>query len=212
MITADEVMKRLRGARGVPGLRAVRRAISREIGDDPGPAVLALGREVVARREPAWIGYELILNHKSAFALLTPAIVEELGQGMNSWDTVDPFGMTIAGPAWKAGLVSDVTIARWAKSADRWWRRAALVATVPLNTRETVTGDARRTLAICDMLVADRDDMVVKAISWALRALSVRDRNAVEQFLEMYGTRIAARIRREVGNRLRTGLKTPRRR
>lgn len=209
MITAADVAARLRNIRGVPGRRAVRRAISREIRGEGSRDVLALGRVVAADGAPAWIGYELILNHKAAFALLTPAIVEDLGQGMDTWDKVDTFGMTIAGPAWRAGLVSDATIARWAGSTDRWWRRASLVATVPLNTAASKTGDAPRTLAICEMLVADRDDMVVKAMSWSLRSLSVRDRASVERFLARHGTTIAARIRREVNNKLRTGVKNP---
>ena len=48
------------------------------------------------------------------------------------------------------------------------------------------TGDERyaaRTLAVCRTLAADRDDMVVKAMSWALRVLSDRDRPAVEAFM-----------------------------
>ena len=69
--------------------------------------------------------------------------------------------------------------------SDRWWRRAALVSTVPLNLRAAGgTGDTSRTLAICEQLAADRDDMVVKALSWALRELSVRwDPDAVRAFL-----------------------------
>ena len=61
-------------------------------------------------------------------------------------------------------------IERWTESPDRWWRRAALVATVPLNVAaQGGTGDATRTLRVCELLVDDRDDMVVKAMSWALR-------------------------------------------
>jgi 3-methyladenine DNA glycosylase AlkD len=45
--------------------------------------------------------------------------------------------------------------------------------------------------------VADREDLVVKALSWALRALARRDP--------------AARVIREVENKLTTGRKNPRR-
>ena len=54
----------------------------------------------------------------------------------------------------------------WARSPDRWLRRSALVATVGAKA------EAARTLAVCAGLAADRDDMVVKALSWALRELS----------------------------------------
>jgi 3-methyladenine DNA glycosylase AlkD len=53
--------------------------------------------------------------------------------------------------------------------------------------------------------------MVVKAMSWALRALAQRDANAAERFVERSRSRLASRVVREVGNKLRTGLKSGRR-
>ena len=85
------------------------------------------------------------------------------------------------------------------------------MSTVPLNLRAAGgRGDAPRTLAICCSLVADRDDMVVKALSWALRQLVVWDPNAVHAFLDAHDKALAARVRREVRNKLETGLKNPR--
>ena len=63
---------------------------------------------------------------------------------------------------------------------------------------------------VCEMLVADRDDMVVKALSWALRELSKRDSDSVRSFLGKYKNVLAARVVREVNNKLKTGLKNPR--
>ena len=71
-------------------------------------------------------------------------------------------------------------------------------------------GDTARTLAICRLLVEDYEDMVVKALSWALRALVPHDPAAVEAFLQGYDKVLAARVKREVRNKLRTGLKNPR--
>ena len=51
--------------------------------------------------------------------------------------------------------------------------------------------------------------MVVKAMSWALRELVVHDADAVDQFLNEYKGALAARVQREVRNKLRTGLKNP---
>jgi 3-methyladenine DNA glycosylase AlkD len=122
---------------------------------------------------------------------------------------VDAFGRYISGPAWQRRLIPDGAVHRWAGSGDRWWRRAALVSTVPLNLRAAGgKGDADRTLEVCRRLVADRDDMVVKAMSWALRALVVWDRDAVRAFLDEHGDVLAARVRREVSSKLETGLKT----
>jgi 3-methyladenine DNA glycosylase AlkD len=54
--------------------------------------------------------------------------------------------------------------------------------------------------------------MVVKAMSWVLRELAVHNPQAVRQFLTEYDEVLAARVKREVRNKLRTGLKNPRRR
>ena len=64
---------------------------------------------------------------------------------------------------------------------------------------------------ICEALAADRDDMVAKGLSWALRDLSKRDRAAVEIFLKIHESVLPARVKREVRNKLTTGLKNPRR-
>ena len=53
--------------------------------------------------------------------------------------------------------------------------------------------------------------MIVKALSWALRSLVPWDAPAVERFLEVHDRDLAARVKREVRHKLRTGLKTPRR-
>jgi 3-methyladenine DNA glycosylase AlkD len=124
---------------------------------------------------------------------------------------VDSFARTLSGPAWLHGQVSDALIHRWARSEDHWWRRAALVSTVALNVRSRGgTGDVPRTLAVCRLLVDDHDDMVVKALSWALRELVAHDPEAVRAFLGAHDEVLAARVKREVTNKLTTGLKNPR--
>lgn len=94
-------------------------------------------------------------------------------------------------------------VERWSSSPDRWLRRAALVTTIELR-------DARRVIPLYERLAGDRDDMVEKALSWALRELSKRDPAAVKAFVAAHEAQLGARVRREVGNKLRTGLKNPR--
>jgi 3-methyladenine DNA glycosylase AlkD len=99
---------------------------------------------------------------------------------------------------------------RWAASPDRWWRQAALVSTVPLNLRSRGgTVNTERTLDICRQLAADGDDMVLKALSWALWELVVWDPQAVRRFLDEHDGVLAARVRREVRSKLETGRKHP---
>jgi 3-methyladenine DNA glycosylase AlkD len=190
----------------------LRRRISRQLVDVSGGDVMDLARELWGVHGRRWFAYALIRHHQQAFASLDEAAVEALGQGIDSWGSVDSYARTLSGPAWLHGLISDDLIHRWARSPDRWWRRAALVSTVALNVRSHGgMGDTERTLAVCETLVDDRDDMVYKALSWALRALVAHDPEAVRAFLARYGDRMAAQARREVRNKLETGLKNPRR-
>ncbi len=198
--------------RNIPSVRAVRRKYSQMLKQTSAVFMLELARTLFKEYGYRWVTYELIQNHHAAFRCIGEAELEEFGQGIDSWWTVDAFARTLSGPAWLGGQASDELIRRWAGSEDRWWRRAALVSTVALNMRSHGgQGDVERTLGICRLLVADHDDMVVKAMSWALRELVVHDAQAVEQFLDEYGNILAARVQREVKNKLITGLKYPRR-
>jgi 3-methyladenine DNA glycosylase AlkD len=197
--------------KNTPNVRAIRRRVSRELKQAPVACVLDLARELKETHGHGWVAYELIRKHGAAFRSLGEAELEALGQGMDSWSSVDSFARTLSGPAWLHGQVSDALIHRWARSEDRWWRRAALVSTVALNVRSRGgTGDVPRTLAVCRLLVEDHDDMVVKALSWALRELVAHDPEAVRAFLGGHDEVLAARVKREVTNKLTTGLKSPR--
>lgn len=177
----------------------------------PAEYVLAFARALLFTYDHRWQAYELIAGHKAAYTSLDVNELERLGQGINSWWATDSFARTLSGPAWRDGLVSDELIMKWAGSTDFWWHRAALVSTVAFNIRsQGGKGDVPHTLSICRMLVADHEDMVVKALSWALRELVYFDPQSVEGFLKEYDHVLAGRVKREVGSKLRTGLKNPR--
>jgi 3-methyladenine DNA glycosylase AlkD len=196
--------------RNTPNMRAVRRLYSSKLRPAAPELILGLAA-VLCTGEDRWFGYELIAAHRAAFERLGPEEIEQLGQGINSWWTVDAFARILSGPAWRNGQAPDKLIFKWAHSPDRWWRRAALVSTVALNMpAQGGKGDVRRTLRICRVLANDNDDMVAKAMSWALRALVPHDRAAVSRFLEEYDGVLPALVKREVNNKLKTGLKTGR--
>jgi 3-methyladenine DNA glycosylase AlkD/GNAT superfamily N-acetyltransferase len=192
--------------------RAICRKYSNLVCKASAEYVLTFARKVLFTHGHRWQAYELIAGHKAAFHRLGADELEELGQGINSWWSTDSFARTLSGPAWQDGLVSDDLIVKWAKSPDVWWRRAALVSTVAFNIRsQGGKGDVPRTLTICRMQVADHEDMVVKALSWALRELVYFDPQAVEGFIREHEHVLAGRVKREVGSKLRTGLKNPKR-
>ncbi len=194
-----------------PSVRAVRRRYSRQLNEAPARFVRDVARELLDTYGYRGVPYELIRHHSEAFESLGEAELEELGQGIDSWWSVDSFARTLSGPAWMRGQVTDDLIHRWAHSDDLWWRRAALVSTVALNMRSRGgRGDVPRTLGVCRLLADDHEDMVVKALSWALRELVVHSADEVRGFLEDHDDVLAARIKREVWNKLTTGLKNPR--
>jgi 3-methyladenine DNA glycosylase AlkD len=192
-------------------VRALRRQYSKTLTQSSAPIVLRFVRSLL--RGAAWaervLAFEVLAAHAPAFALVDDQLAEEMAVGLMDWASVDLYGVTVIGQAWRAGQVSDAKVISWATSDNRWRRRLALVATVPLNIRARGgNGDAARTLRVCELLLADSDPMVIKALSWSLRELAKRDPAVVEAFLLKEEHRIAARVRREVWNKLRTGLKT----
>jgi 3-methyladenine DNA glycosylase AlkD len=210
---ASEIDAEIRAlpVQNTPNVRAVRRRYSRQLKTSDPQFVLDLARELIKNYGYRSVAYELIQSHKEAFQSVGEAKLEELGYGINSWWAVDSFARTLAGPAWRDGQVPDALIHKWAHSGDLWWRRAALVSTVALNVRSHGgQGDVPRTLEVCRLLVNDHEDMVVKAMSWALRELVVHDPKAVRVFLAENNDLLAARVKREVKNKLETGSKNPR--
>jgi 3-methyladenine DNA glycosylase AlkD len=211
---ATNLIERLQQLSGRPTheIRAMRREFSKQLKSATASEVLAVAAKLLESPSNVnrFVAYELILNHKPALANVNARQLEQLGRGIEGWDQTDGFGILLAGPVWQARQISDSEIHKWARSDDRWWRRAALVATVPLNSKSRGgQGDARRTLAVCRMLESDRDPMVVKALSWALRALAKADPQAVRRHVVERGDALPALVRREVRNKLTTGLKNP---
>jgi 3-methyladenine DNA glycosylase AlkD len=193
-------------------IRAIRREFSKRLANEEPDFVMKLALQLLALPSFTFrfIAYELVQHHPATASSLDVTDLERLGNGMDSWGSVDCFACYLAGPAWRERQIADSVVRRWSRSKNRWWRRAALVATVPLNNKTRGgTGDSRRTLEICGLLMDDRDPMVVKALSWALRELAKRDKSSVREFLENAGDKLPAQALREVRNKLATGLKNP---
>jgi hypothetical protein len=193
----------------VSAWRVLRRSWSRAVKSWPATQVIDLGLELIDVHPWGRLtAYELIACHPSGVAALTPDSLRRLGGGLADWGSVDAFACYLAGPAWREGRLPTRHVHAWLRSSNRWERRTAVVGTVALNVRARGgSGDVEKTLEVCRRVVADHDDMVVKAVSWALRSLVEWDPAAVAGFLKTHNAMLAARIKREVGNKLRTGRK-----
>jgi len=154
------------------------------------------------------LAYELLSKNKNALRLLKLKDLEELGNNMDNWATTDCFSVMISGWAWREKQISDSDVLSWLATGNLWWKRTAIVSTVALNLRSRGgIGDTKRTLMICEKVIHDREKLIVKALSWALRELSKSDKQAVEEFMKKYDTQIAGLARREIYTKLETGRK-----
>ncbi len=176
--------------RNTPSMREIRKRWSRTLRKAPADDGLATVAELEAHADQTgkWVAYELVRFHPPAFAAITEAQIEGFVGRAQSWYAVDALGTILTGSMWAKGQLEDARVAAWSMSPDRWLRRSALVLTVGLNTLASGgRGDAARTLPICRQLASDR----------------------VEGFLADRDTVLPARVKREVGHKLSTGLKTP---
>jgi len=208
----DERLSSLAGGAATADLREVRREFTHRLKDAAPHVVLELANLLIDVPQTAYrfIAYELIHHHPAALSHLNAWQLEQLGRGIASWGAVDCFAVYLSGPVWRDRRIPNSLIHGWARSADRWWRRAALVSTVPLNSKsQGGAGDTYRTLQVCRLLEPDRDPMVTKAMSWALRELAKRDPRAVRDYLAARKDVLPAIVLREVTNKLKTGVKNP---
>ena len=96
---------------------------------------------------------------------------------VNNWDLVDTSAAPIVGaylePRDRGPLYE------LARSPSLWERRVAIIATFAYIKKRSFA-DA---LAITELLLADREDLIQKAVGWMLREVGNRDLAALERFL-----------------------------
>ena len=96
---------------------------------------------------------------------------------INNWDLVDSSAEHIVG----AHLFGSDRrpIYRLARSKSLWERRIGIMATFHFVKRE----DFSDTLAIAELMLGDKEDLIHKAVGWMLREVGKRNRNVEEEFL-----------------------------
>jgi 3-methyladenine DNA glycosylase AlkD len=99
---------------------------------------------------------------------------------INNWDLVDCSAEHVVG----AHLLNKDRrpLYRLARSKNLWDRRIGIMSTFHFIKRE----DFSETLAIAEMLLYDKEDLIRKAVGWMLREVGKRNRNVEEGFLSKY--------------------------
>lgn len=106
----------------VPDLRAIVRDVAKRIQAEEAGFVVDLAQRLAhaGTLEERQVAYELLGRRADALAGLGVRDVEGLGRGNDNWKSVDVFGLEVAGPCWRDGLVTNAAVERWARSIDRW--------------------------------------------------------------------------------------------
>jgi 3-methyladenine DNA glycosylase AlkD len=99
---------------------------------------------------------------------------------INNWDLVDATAEHIVGAYLRDRDRSPLH--QLARSGSIWERRIAIMATFHF----IKVGEFGDTLRIAGMLLADKEDLIHKAVGWMLREVGKRDMQAEEAFLRMH--------------------------
>lgn len=154
------------------------------------------------------MAYLYLGENKNLLQSLTKSDLNQLNHQLDNWATVDAFGVYVHGKAWQLGILEFEDIEKLTRHTDFWQRRLAIVSTIPLNRKNTKQqANFESTLRICSLLIDDHHDMIVKALSWALRELGKREPEIVRNYIEIHNNVLHKRIIREVNNKLTFGKK-----
>jgi 3-methyladenine DNA glycosylase AlkD len=99
---------------------------------------------------------------------------------INDWDLVDLGAWDVVG-RWLVDKPHDV-LDELARSSNMWERRTAILATMAFIR----AGEVDDTFRIAETLLTDEQDLIHKAIGWALRAAGDSDRARLRAFLDRH--------------------------
>jgi 3-methyladenine DNA glycosylase AlkD len=99
---------------------------------------------------------------------------------INSWADHDALVHSLIGPMVAAKPTRARTVFRWAKSPNRWQRRAACVALIRGARARMFFPEIQK---LSNSLLADKDDMVQKGLGWLLRETAKFDAKRTVPYL-----------------------------
>lgn len=132
-----------------------------------------------------------VLEEKICAVLMLEKVVGELSDRefrrfegwlarINSWADHDSLVHSLIAPMIVAKPARAAKVFRWAKSRDRWHRRAACVALIQGTRRKMFFPEILR---LSNFLLTDEDDMVQKGLGWLLRETAKADAQRTVPYL-----------------------------
>jgi 3-methyladenine DNA glycosylase AlkD len=99
---------------------------------------------------------------------------------ISNWSDHDALVHYLIAPMIVAKPARARKVFRWAKSPNRWYRRAACVALIQGTRRKMFFAEITK---LSGLLLADEDDMVQKGLGWLLRETAKADAKRTEPYL-----------------------------
>jgi len=132
-----------------------------------------------------------VLEEKIFAVFLLEKMTEEFGDTefrlfeswllrISSWADHDGLVHYLIAPMVASKPARTSRVFRWAKSPDRWHRRAACVALIQGTRRKMFFSEIKR---LSDLLLSDEDDMVQKGLGWLLRETAKTDAKRTVPYL-----------------------------
>jgi 3-methyladenine DNA glycosylase AlkD len=132
-----------------------------------------------------------VLEEKVFAVFLLEKLTEDFGDAefrlfevwlprISSWADHDALVHYLIAPMVAAKPDRTARVFRWAKSPERWHRRAACVALIRGTRRKMFFAEIKR---LSDLLLSDEDDMVQKGLGWLLRETAKADAKRTVPYL-----------------------------
>jgi 3-methyladenine DNA glycosylase AlkD len=155
-------------------------------------------------REYQYAAADLLDRHQAALTLEDLPWLLELVVSKSWWDTVDCFPKIVGGIVLRSGAKGRRAMDQAVKHENFWVRRIAMLH--QLGMRDEV--DTVRLFKYADLLAAEKEFFIRKAVGWALRDYAWHDWRAVEKYLRGAKERLSGLTYREASKNF-AALKKP---
>jgi len=148
----------------------------------PWAAILRLAeglwkRETIEERS---LAIEILSCFRSRFGAQEWLRFDRWVDSLSNWGETDGLCIYLLAPLLARKPALAARLPRWARSPNRWRRRAAAAALAPLARRGSLL---EVVFSVCDRLGSDGDDLVEKAAGWLLKEASRTRPAEVVQYL-----------------------------
>jgi 3-methyladenine DNA glycosylase AlkD len=135
------------------------------------------------------VGIELVARYRGDF---TPRLLSAWKRWLAdnhsaNWATTDSMCGSLVGPLLLRYPALAKRMAVWSRDRNMWVRRASIVSLIP-SARKAAALDLLYEIA--ERLHPDREDLIQKAVGWALREAGKTDQRRLERYLRANGASI----------------------